>query len=372
MQQAKIIDADAHIVESEAMWDCLEGRDKQFRPTLMSVEGKGSLATNYWLVDGIVRTCFPPDATIPEGVRDLTDVPGRIKKLDEMGIDVQVLYPSLFLGPFANRAEVMVALCRCYNRFMAKAAAQADGRLRWVVAAPAVDMDETVAEVEFGKQNGACGVMLRGIEADRILSDPYFFPLYEKADALDLPICVHIGNGNTAVFDTFKASGLFCTRSPVLSAFQDILSARIPEKFPRLRFGFIEAGSEWIPYVLGEVVRKSRWLSGGSKLAASVLQYMGKEVASAAQSGGGVAKVDDRATIMRDNRLFVSCRISDDLQYVLRWAGAGNLVTGTDYGHDDYSRELDAFAALKGTGEFDAAVIDGICGANARVLYAIQ
>jgi len=28
--------------------------------------------------------------------------------------------------------------------------------------------------LRFGKENGACGVYLRGLEAERMLSDPYF------------------------------------------------------------------------------------------------------------------------------------------------------------------------------------------------------
>jgi predicted TIM-barrel fold metal-dependent hydrolase len=36
-------------------------------------------------------------------------------------------------------------------------------------------------------------VHLRGVEHDMFLCDPYFFPLYERAQDLNLPILIHNG-----------------------------------------------------------------------------------------------------------------------------------------------------------------------------------
>jgi len=35
-----------------------------------------------------------------------------------------------------------------------------------------------------------------------------------------------------------------------LFAFNDIVNNKIPELFPRLKFGFIEAYASWVPYLL--------------------------------------------------------------------------------------------------------------------------
>src|SRR6185503_12229616 len=116
----------------------------------------------------------------------------------------------------------------------------------------------SLAEMEFGKKNGACGVSLRGIEGDRLLSDPYFYPLYEKAVALDMPVCIHVGNGSIPVRDILygdrsnrKVDVFFTANMPVLAAFHLIIVAGLPEMFPKLRFAFVEAGAEWVPYMLG-------------------------------------------------------------------------------------------------------------------------
>ena len=35
---------------------------------------------------------------------------------------------------------------------------------------------------------------MRGHEIDALLSDPALFPIYQEAERLDLPICVHAGH----------------------------------------------------------------------------------------------------------------------------------------------------------------------------------
>ena len=44
---------------------------------------------------------------------------------------------------------------------------------------------------------------MRGLEGDKHISDPHFFPIYEEAGRLDLPICVHSATGSFAVHDYF-------------------------------------------------------------------------------------------------------------------------------------------------------------------------
>jgi predicted TIM-barrel fold metal-dependent hydrolase len=54
-------------------------------------------------------------------------------------------------------------------------------------------VDRAVEELEFGRNHGAVGVHLNGVETGYCLSDPYLYPLYEKAQDLDLAIVVCLG-----------------------------------------------------------------------------------------------------------------------------------------------------------------------------------
>ena len=53
--------------------------------------------------------------------------------MDALGIDVQVLYPTLFLRPTTARADVELAIYRGYNRWLAHIWRLGNNRLRWVV-----------------------------------------------------------------------------------------------------------------------------------------------------------------------------------------------------------------------------------------------
>jgi len=41
---------------------------------------------------------------------ELLDIDARLAHMDELGVDIQVLYPTLFLRPVTTRAEVEAAL----------------------------------------------------------------------------------------------------------------------------------------------------------------------------------------------------------------------------------------------------------------------
>ena len=187
------IDADAHVIETDRTWEYMEGADVEFRPLLASpsVDGKKD-----WLIDGkIYSRGGNVNRQIPEASREMKDIELRLRHMDELGIDIQVLYPSLFLRPLTARPEVERAISRSYNRWLADIWRKGERRLPWVAVTPMMSIDAAIAEARFAKENGGCGLFTRGLVDNRRLSDPYFFPLYEEADRLDLPICIHIGSG---------------------------------------------------------------------------------------------------------------------------------------------------------------------------------
>ncbi len=56
----------------------------------------------------------------PEEAREMRDIYARLKHMDELEIDVQVLYPTLFLWPYTRKARVQRALVKGYNRWLAE------------------------------------------------------------------------------------------------------------------------------------------------------------------------------------------------------------------------------------------------------------
>jgi predicted TIM-barrel fold metal-dependent hydrolase len=75
--------------------------------------------------------------------------------------------------------------------------------------------------------------------------------------------------------------------------------------------------------------------------------------------------------VLRDNRIFVTCQVDDDLPHILQYAGEETLVIGTDYGHADTATELNAMRDLQAREDVDGRVLRRIVDDNARELYAI-
>ena len=104
-------------------------------------------------------------------------------------------------------------------------------------------------QLRYGKDNGAVGVFMRGYESNRRLTDGYFDPLYEACVENDLPITVHAGCGNPAFVELTDGDAFARNKLPVISSFHSLIFKRVPQRFPGLRFGFVEVAANWVPYV---------------------------------------------------------------------------------------------------------------------------
>ena len=361
---AGVFDADTHIVEGPDVWSFMDTMQER-KPVLMSASEPISGRDLYWMIDGNI---FPKpggtkgsmalrtpsrgtgelsrgdDTTL--GTREVTDVPGRLLDMDKSGMEMQVVYPTLFLAYLTDDVGLEIALCRAWNSFMADACSKSGGRMRFVAILPLRSIDASINEMRRAKELGAAGLFFRGVEGDRSLAEPYFYPVYEEANSLGLPICIHTAQGSpqiSALFDTSLSRTFPQSRVLPLMAFRDIVANRIPDKFPNLRFGFIEASASWIPFLLHYLKRESRRQTRGD---------WGPEV-------------------FEHNRLYVACESDEDLSYLVEYAGEEHIITGSDYGHTDQSAEFALVSDLRAREDVNPRIIDKILCDNARNLYAL-
>jgi hypothetical protein len=64
--------------------------------------------------------------------------------MDEMGIDIQVMYPTIFIQQVTDKPEFEVPICKAYNRWMADVWKQGNGRLRWVCVLPLLSLPDSI------------------------------------------------------------------------------------------------------------------------------------------------------------------------------------------------------------------------------------
>ncbi|HXV78715.1 MAG TPA: amidohydrolase family protein [Candidatus Binatia bacterium] len=358
-----IIDADTHIDETEDTWEYMEKADLQFKPTTAYPANRNPnmLPTRYWMIDGKRQLRFirgdKESGTVVES-RELLDVQVRLKHMDELGTDIQVIYPTLFLMEATERPEVATALRRSYNRWLADRCGQSGGRLHWVCLPPLHDMDETIKELRFAKEHGACGILKKGDrEAGKWAADPYFFRLYEEAERLDLPICFHTGSGipDFSPAREFTLGQFMRTKAAAVNGIQTLLVNNIPNKYPKLRFGCIEAGASWVSFVDYDVRRRVK--SNADRV--SILSGPRTLLAS---------------NIFKDNRVYVTCQVDEDLPYILKYVGEDNLIVGSDYTHRDPSMELEFRKLLQqraDEGEIPQSAVGKILYDNPKAFYGL-
>src|ERR1041384_6352998 len=253
-----IIDSDAHVLETDRTWDYMLESEREMRPRVVPTPEDASSGGESWFVDGtyIGKARNVGHDTAKES-REMENIRARLKHMDELNVDVQVLYPTIFLRPFTRRSEVELALSRSYNRWLIEIWKKAPERLRWVAVLPLLSMDKALEEARFAKENGACGIFMRGLEGDKLLSDRHFFPMYEEAGRLDLPVCVHSATGSFAVHNFFlEESGFSKFTLAVFGSFHALIYNDIPGQFPRTKFAFIEVSSQWIPYAIHDYARR--------------------------------------------------------------------------------------------------------------------
>ena len=356
----RVIDADAHVVETERVWDYLEGEERRFRPTLET--SPQNPKRQIWVLDGEnLGFKFPSpnekesedhlkrfgrEVGTPVAARELTDVAQRLRHMDELGIDIQVLYNSLWLTPLTRRPDAEIALCWAWNRWLAAIWKAGGDRLRWTCVLPTLTPSEAIAQIRFAKENGAVGVCIRPFERNRMMTDPSYYPIYDEAARLDLSITVHLANGSPELFQLLsnEAAGGFSTfRVPTVTACYALIMSEIPRVFPRLRWGFIEVSSQWIPWVVHEAMRRST---------------------------GSDHPV--RKECLRDFHIYVSTQTDDDFSYIMSYSGEQNLLIGTDYGHGDTSSELNAISRFRKLGGISETVKRKILWENPKAFYNIH
>ena len=354
-----VIDADAHVVETERVWDYLEASEEKFRPTLMT--SRENPKRQNWFLDGEdLGFKFPsPDekqseehlkrfgreVATPVKARELSDVTQRLQHMDELGIDIQVLYNSLWLTPLTKRSDAEIALCWSWNRWLADVWRLGENRLRWTCVVPALTPSEAIAQIRFAKEHGAVGVCMRPFERDRMMTDPFYYPIYDEAQRQDIPVTVHLANGSPELFKllTNDAGGGFSTfRVPTVTACYALIMSEIPRIFPKLRWGFIEVSSQWVPWVIHEAIRRS--LGSAHPISKDCL---------------------------REYNIYASTQTDDDFPYIISYASEDNLVIGTDYGHGDTSSELNAIARFKAMKDLSPEVKRKILSDNPRRFYGI-
>ena len=127
----------------------------------------------------------------------------RIQEMDDAGIDIQVLSHG---APSAQKisADIAVDLTRRVNDRLQAATAAFPSRFAAFAALPTADPQAAATELErCVTKLGFKGAMIHGMAHGKFVDDKAFWPIYARAEQLDVPIYLHPSVPMPAVMDAY-------------------------------------------------------------------------------------------------------------------------------------------------------------------------
>ena len=193
---------------------------------------------------------FPADkqAVWREQLLDLGE--GRIRSMDENGVDTQILLLS-YSGVQCFPAEQAGELAALANDRLAEAMKRYPGRLAGLAACAPQDPEGAAREIERAVSTlGLKGALINSHTSSEYLDLPKYRPIFEALSALDVPLYLHPREPASPLVDAYLTYGL---EGPVwgygaevgLHALRLIFSGLFDD-FPNLRI-VIGHGGEGIP-----------------------------------------------------------------------------------------------------------------------------
>jgi uncharacterized protein len=331
--QMNIVDADGHIEE----------RASDIRPFLPErYANRGSLMPS----DGM-------DARLGGKIetRVVNDVPTRLGDMDIEGIDVSVLFPT---GSFGVQKVVekdyAVAYTHAYNDFIAGVCRESP-RVKAIALLPWQDVNAAVKEANRAiGELGLAGVAVATQGMKEHLGSETFWPIYEELQRLDVPFCVHNrreGPPGEHRFDSFLYMHTIGRPAETFIQFAGLIYGGIPERFPKLRIGFMETGVGWVPYWMERM--DEEWEKRGEVEAPDCKQ-----------------KPSD---YVKGGNLFFSTEPEEEmLPYVVDRIGADKILFASDYPHWD-SMFPNVVSTIKGRTDISDNDKQKILGDNAKRFY---
>ena len=281
----QIYDADAHVMMSPRMWETLSNEYKFRRPRPVQFGDADDLGgwSTAWLLDGRLdphpfgpgtHASNIPSMTMEEygakpdragdfsgvpqpiGVVDLSDPDARIRALDDMGIDVQFLFPSTSYAATSIDPGLEAALFRAYNRYVAAQCDQAPHQLKWAGLLPLREPRQSLDALSEMQKLGASAAVVFGTAGEQMLSDSAFRPIWDEFARSNLPLCIHMGMSYPPfekLCFSIQDANMIGKALPAQLAFVAIVGHGMLDRYPDLRVAFLEFGGEWIFYSVGRM-----------------------------------------------------------------------------------------------------------------------
>ena len=283
----------------------------------------------------------------------------RLQALDRDGVDCELIFPNKGLTVWATPdAQFSQAMCVAWNDWAWETYGPHNDRLSPVACIAPADVDGAVAEIERAAKRGfrALALPCKPVWGPPDYEQPNynladFDSLWAAACDADLPVTFHVstgrdprtarGNGGAVI--NYAVHSLAPTMEPLVN----VCASGVIERFPKLRFGSIEAGIGWVPWMLTAMdeayLKHHMWVRPKLKQLPSEY-FRGNGFASFGEDPPGLA-------LMRESRL------------------SDNFLWANDYPHHEGTWPHSAAAIERTMGALNDAERAKVLGLNAARIF---
>ncbi len=248
--------------------------------------------------------------------------------MEDVGIEAAVLYPTTALsyGKIVNR-DWAIAVTRAYNDWLADRYIADSPRFKGMALLPIQEPEAAVEELRRAvTELGMLGAMLPSSTFAGHVGAKQFWPIYAEADRLGCCIGVHGGCHEGFQLDDMNVyAPVHALGHPFgqMVSFAGVVFNGLPDKYPNVRWAFLEGGVSWLLVALERFDRS--WETH--------VAYDPRGELIPLRAGERVSDYVRRH--IKEGRLYVGCEGEEpDLAHAIRSVGAEPFMFSSDYPHE--------------------------------------
>jgi predicted TIM-barrel fold metal-dependent hydrolase len=315
----------------------------------------------------------------PDGDRNWNSA-RRVAELEADGQVAEVLFPNT-IPPFFPKGSLTAqppavtaadntrrwAGLQAHNRWLADFCAEVPGRRAGVIQITLHDIEASIAEMRWAKEQGLTGgILLPGTPPGLGLPqlyEPYYEPLWQAAEELEMPVNHHTGSAAPPMGPNAEDAVVFLLEVSWWAhrALTHLLVGGVFERHPRMQLVFTEQGSAWVP---DELARLDYFWGRMAGAGGSQEQVWGREVV-------GSMSLKPSEYWARQCHLGASFIRPDEVR-LRHSVGVDRVMWGSDYPHKESSFPF-SLEAIRGS--FAGVPHDEVAmmlGGNAAALYGFD
>lgn len=278
------------------------------------------------------------------------DMEKRREGIKKESIDKEIVFPTQISIATQNIGKLGLVLAQAYNNWVAKLVKGYEDIFLPVAMAPAGCPEAMADELRrCVKQLGFKAGHLVSYCGARNLDDPSFYPYYEAAEELQVPLFCHPNSNGELVdrFDNFFKTHVLGRPLNCTPALIALVLGGVFEKFPQLKVAFFECSAEFPLYWMHRMDDDYEWARDFAHLT-------------------GVLKMAPSEYVRRN--CYFTCEADEkDLARPIAEVGEDHILMATDYPHFD-SEYPHTVAGIRERKDITSKQKDKILGENAAKL----